>query len=298
MREYNMTLRRALADGLTSKAMTKSASVREAAIKYKTKIAFVDELTKIDPTFEKVAWSWQGVWDGVKRYGPDVALTGLMFVPGMQGLGMAGLAARGALGGARAYRAIRGAQVASRVLPAAGRVARTGRAIASATRTGAGTLRAAGQGAVQGVGQVTRQAAPGLKQYFGGWAGRGGARATGGQIGRFGATPGSWGNRAIRMIKPNWAFGGRAAAPLQHAARPGRLASRWAAGATGRRSAARVGWGALGVAEGRETFNQARNTLQGRGVMSQALGASPSQTRRAVGRRGGLGLYDASRRLR
>jgi len=108
-------LRLRLARAFNKKAMTKSASVQEKALDWTTKVAFIQELHDVDPEFVKMAWRAPG-WmrsagNFVKNNWADIALTGAMFVPGLNvaaGLG------RAAMLGYRGYRVARGVQAARR----------------------------------------------------------------------------------------------------------------------------------------------------------------------------------------
>ena len=103
-----------LAHALAKKALTHSGSMASKGLELQMKLAFVDEFRKIDPGNSLVKTA--GFGDFMKKWGPDIALTALMLVPGMQGFGAAGLLARGGIMGARAglgaYRAAQAGRVA------------------------------------------------------------------------------------------------------------------------------------------------------------------------------------------
>jgi len=124
--------------------------------------AFVDELVKIDPEFEKFAWAWAKrkagqAWSGMKRAGrwaknnpwavADGLLTASMFIPGVNvvgaGLRGASLAARGGMALYRANKLRKGLQ--------AGKTLATGGAKLT---QGYQKLRQAGMGAQQALKQV------------------------------------------------------------------------------------------------------------------------------------------------
>lgn len=134
----NRQVRLKLANALVRKSINSSEMNKTAALRLRTTLAFRDELVKIDPSMEKLAWGWvpnwakkagKWAWDNKGAIGSGL-LTAAMFVPG---LNIAAGAGRAAMLGYRGYRAARGASSALRAARAVRGVTSAGR-MANATR--------------------------------------------------------------------------------------------------------------------------------------------------------------------
>jgi len=184
-------------------AMAKSPSLESKVLETTTKLAFVRELAEIDPglDFEKTA----GFWDFVKKWGPDIALTALMFVPGINVGAGAMLAARGALAVGRAGLAARKVYQAGRAvkglrsLKTMGSALRGPKAVASSFRKAQGlkpgtflrgannTQRAAWKSQAQGGRGMLSKAWHGTGK--GSWRGGGGLKSV---VGNTDKATGAW----------------------------------------------------------------------------------------------------------
>jgi hypothetical protein len=135
-----------LKDAFHKVAMRKSAATQQAVLESVKASAFEAELASIDPSLEKMAGFWGSVGGFLKDWGPDILMTGLMFVPGVNVL--AG-AARLGLGAVRGARAIAGAARGARALGAAQKGLTAVKATANTQKAYSGykALRASGQGA-------------------------------------------------------------------------------------------------------------------------------------------------------
>jgi hypothetical protein len=119
-------------------AMAKSPEIEAKVITATTKLAFARELAEIDPSLDLTKTA--GFGDFLKKWGPDIALTALMFVPGVN---VVAGAARVGLGAYRAARIAKGAYTAAKAARTAYKGSQTLRKGVQAYKG----LRTAGQGA-------------------------------------------------------------------------------------------------------------------------------------------------------